>query len=460
MHRKNFIIGGGLVGPLLGLYINRKGYKVEIFERRPDVRKTIIDGGRSINLVVTEKGINALRELNLWEDVQEITVPVKGRMVHSIDGQQNYMPYSKNNKEANYSVSRLELNKLLIEKSEKEGVKYHFNHTLKDVDFEKSIATFSQNKKTITADYSRIFGTDGSGSVLRKKLIPFLKSKAIKTNEKLIPLGASYKELFMPSLSSGKYPLDKNALHIWPRGNFMLMALPNLDGSFTLTLYLPEEGENSFEKLVTKEDVNTFFNKYFKNTIELIPNLERDFFENPVGKLATVKCSPWHFQDRALLIGDAAHGIVPFFGQGMNAGFDDCVLLSNLMDSNSSWENIFSDFDSIQKINGDAIADMAVENYTEMAEKTADEHFIFKKQIEGRLGREFPDIYLSRYSMVTHTTIPYSIAKEVGVIQDEILEELSRGIKSEEEVNLTLAKDLISKKLVPLYEAKNIKLEY
>lgn len=457
--KKVIVVGAGLVGSLFAIFLKEKNFDVEVYERRPDMRKVIIDGGRSINLVVTEKGIHPLKEIGLWKDVEKLTIPVKGRMIHSREGATTYQAYSKDNSECNYSVSRGELNKFLIETAEKKGIKFHFNHNLVEMDLEKSQLTFeSENNSSVDVAFTQVFGADGSGSATRKEMIRNTHEELIDGEELAQPLGASYKELFMPAKGDGAYALEKNALHIWPRGNYMLMALPNLDGSFTMTLYLPENGDPSFTHLKSEEDVKKLFEKDFKDSLPIMPDLIKDFFENPEGKLATVRCFPWFYKDKVLLIGDAAHGIVPFFGQGMNAGFDDCSLLNRLMSSESDWGKIFESFNSIQKKNGDAIADMAIENFVEMSEKTGDPSFLLKKEVEAKIGCEFPSEYLSRYSMVVHTTIPYSTAQEAGEIQEQILEELCRDIDSADKVDLKRAKVLIKEKLSPFYKENKISL--
>lgn len=455
--KKVIIIGAGLVGSLLAIILKDKNLEVEVYERRPDMRKVVIDGGRSINLVVTEKGINPLKEIGLWDQVKELTIPVKGRMIHSREGQTNYQAYSSDNSECNYSVSRAELNKFLIETAEQKGIEFHFNQNLVEMDLELNQLTFeSENNSSIKVPFSRVFGADGSGSVTRSEMIRNSHEELIDCEDVAQPLGASYKELFMPAGEGGEYPFEKNALHIWPRGNFMLMALPNLDGSFTMTLYLPDNGTPSFDHLKTESDIKELFEKEFKNAIEFMPNYVNEFLENPVGNLATVRCFPWHYKDKVLLVGDAAHGIVPFFGQGMNAGFNDCSLLIKLMTPELDWASVFEKFDSIQKKNGDAIADMAIENFVEMSEKTRDPRFLLRKEVEAKIGREFPKEYLSRYSMVVHTEISYSLAQEAGEIQEEILFELCQNIERADQVDMVKAKTLLEEKFSPFLKQNKI----
>jgi kynurenine 3-monooxygenase len=367
------IIGGGLVGSLFSLVLKRKGYDVQVYERRPDMRKEVLDGGRSINLVITEKGLNALNLLNLKDKIIRETVPVYGRMMHDQQGNLTYQSYGVTGQECNYSISRALLNKIMINYAEAEGVKFHFNQKLHEADFQNNIFKF-QNERTgeLTEIVSeRTFGADGAPSACRN-----LMANAQFTKETITALGHDYKELMIPKEKAEEFNLKLSALHIWPRGQHMLMALPNLDGSFTVTLYLPDHGEISFENLKDEANITAYFKTFFPDALPLLPNLIKDFTKNPLGKLATVRCYPWHYQDKMALIGDAAHGIVPFFGQGMNAGFDDCVLLEKLMKIyGSDWTQIFTKYSEIQKPNGDAIAAMEIANLKEISEKDCDTDF-------------------------------------------------------------------------------------
>jgi kynurenine 3-monooxygenase len=449
MHKMT-IIGGGLVGSLFSLVLKRKGYDVDVYERRPDMRKELHDGGRSINLVITEKGLNALNLLGLRDKIIRMTVPVYGRTMHDQKGNLTYQAYGITGTECNYSVSRAELNKLMLSYAEAEGVKFHFNQKLTELDHQNNKLVF-QNEKT--GEISNViskntFGADGANSTCRS-----LMAKNQLTKEIITPLGHDYKELMIPEIKAEESQMKLSALHIWPRGNHMLMALPNLNGGFTVTLYLPEHGEISFENLKEESNINAYFKTFYPDVLPLMPTLIEDFIRNPVGKLATVRCSPWNYMDKIALIGDAAHGIVPFFGQGMNAGFDDCVLLEKLINTyKNNWTEIFSKYSELQKPNGDAIADMAIANLREMSEKVGDPNFLIQKQVEKMIAHKYPQYYLPRYSMITHTTIPYSICQKVGVIQDEILSEVCQGLNSAEDVNLEKAQDLIFNKLKPYCE--------
>lgn len=449
------VVGGGLVGSLFSIYLQKRGYQVSLFERRDDLRKIKGEEGRSINLIITEKGIRAVKELDLWKDIKRLTVPVRGRKIHDRDGKTTYQSYSKDDRECNYSISRKGLNEYLLNVANKEGVKIYFNKSLTSLDVEQKIAIFNETEKV---RFQHLFGADGSGSQVRKELMSFLDGTDIIHKNELEDLGVSYKELYMPS-DHGDFRIDRHSLHIWPRGDYFLMALPNVDGSFTMTLYLQNEGDLTFEKLDSRKKVEELFKRDFSDSIEHMPKYLKDFEKNPVGVLATVRTYPWVYKDSVLLLGDAAHGVVPFFGQGMNSGFDDCFLLGELIDRNNDWVHIFEEYYSIQKKNGDAIADMAIENYREMSQKTADPKFLLKKEIERILGNEFPDKYMSRYSMVVHSNISYFLSKEVGKVQSKILDELSSNITDPKDLDMELAKNLIQTKLLPFYEEKGVKLD-
>ncbi|RME15907.1 MAG: FAD-dependent monooxygenase [Bdellovibrio sp.] len=422
---KAVIIGGGLVGSLWSLFLKKEGWDVIIYEKRGDIRKLSADEGRSINLVVTLRGIAALKRLNLWDKVREITVPVYGRMMHDPKGNTVYQPYGRDQTECNYSVSRKDLNALLLNVAEEAGVEIHFNKELLSYDYELGLLKFKDEEVKAPV----VFGTDGAGSRVRKSL-PL-------EHDETFPLGASYKELLMPALKSGQYAMEKNALHIWPRGEFMLMGLPNLDGSFTMTLYLPDQGSVTFQDV----DVEFFFKEEFPDAYELIPELQDQWLQHPVGKLATVKCAPWNYKDKCVLMGDAAHAIVPFFGQGMNCGFEDCLSLIDLLKKHSSLKKAFELYSLERKPNADAIADMAIENFIEMKEKVGDPHFLLKKQVENRLERETS--YRSRYGMVMYTLMPYKEAQEQGKKQDLFLEKYLQDKTSLEDVDWNFLKEKV-----------------
>jgi len=440
------LIGAGLVGSLLAILLAKRGFRVEVFERRSDMRQKNISAGRSINLALANRGIYPLEQAGLMDKVKPILTTMKGRMIHDLEGKQNFQPYGQKPEEVIYSVSRGDLNKICMDEAEKSGlVKIHFNQRCTSVDFENNTFqvedSVSQEKQKLS--FSQLIGTDGSASEVRDA-IHKVESKQLD----ILQLGHSYKELRIPPGKNNEFQIDKNSLHIWPRGGYMLIALPNEDASFTVTLFMPNEGDISFKSIDTPEKVNEFFKTHFQDTLELLPELEKDFFENPTGSLATVKCSPWYHQDKALLLGDAAHAVVPFHGQGMNCGFEDALDLAETIDkysgSDLDWHEIFSTVDKNRKINGDAIADMAIENYITMRDSVRDEKFILKNQLAFELEKRFPERFCPRYSMVMFHRLPYSEAKERGVIQEDILSQLTDGLSDIDKVDYGLAERLIS----------------
>lgn len=448
---KIVIAGAGLVGSFWALALKKKGYEVELFEKRPDMRKDSADGGRSINLIATSRGLNAFTAAGILDEVKKIVVPVTGRMMHSLEGDLTYQPYGRDDSECNYSVSRSLLNITLLNEAEKAGVKITFEKELESIDPQSNTAIFSGR----TVSFDRFFGADGAGSPTRKELLRLMPDVL----ETVDFIDSDYKELLMPAASGGTYPIEKKALHIWPRGDHMLMALPNLDGSFTMTVYLPQKGERSFENLKTKEDITNFFEKYYKSSIPHMPEFAEEFLENPQGKLGTVRMSKWVYQDKIALIGDAAHAVVPFFGQGMNCGLEDCYYLLKYMEQfPNDWSRIFTEYDKNQRPNGNAIADMALENFIEMKDKVGDKNFLLKKAVEHKIENQFPDKYRARYGMVTYTLIPYLYAKEAGVIQNEILSELTKDLSSPDEVDMTKAEKLIDERFVPFLNDKGISI--
>jgi kynurenine 3-monooxygenase len=340
----------------------------------------------------------------------------------------------------------------MLDEAQKAGAKIYFEHSLESLDVESKSAVFSGTEVT----FDRFFGADGAGSLTRKALLKLMP----QVTEKVDFIDSDYKELFMPAGEKGDYPIDKKSLHIWPRGDHMLMALPNLNGSFTMTVYLPRSGDNGFEKIKNSEDVRAFFEKHYPDSREYMPEYASEFMENPQGRLGTVKVSSWVYKDKVALVGDAAHAIVPFFGQGMNCGMEDCFYLLSFLKKHSwDWEKAFEEYDRRQRPNGNAIADMALENFVEMKDKVGDAQFLLKKKIEHKIETTFPDLYRSRYGMVTYTLIPYSLAQKAGVIQDEILEELSSSIDSVDQLDLNKALELINEKFTPFVSKHNLSLK-
>ena len=456
--REVAIVGGGLVGSLLAVFLLRRGYGVTVWEQRPDLRGSGEEGGRSINLVVTSRGIHALRQVGLDKLVGQITIPVRGRMMHAIDGRLTFQPYGRDESECNYSVSRAELNRLLLVEAGKRGARLEFDKRLADADFRTGRLSFLDEHmgQTVETEATVVLGADGAGSAVRAAL-----QKLEGFRDSIEPLGHGYKELLIPADERGQYRIEKNALHIWPRGDIMLMALPNLGGSFTVTLYLPEQGASSFAELDTADGVRELFERQFADSIPLIPDLTEAFAANPTGFLGTVRCHPWHLEDRVALIGDAAHAIVPFFGQGMNAGFEDVTVLDSLMDRHDEdWGAVFDAYTDARKPHADAIADMALENFVEMRDRVGDAEFLLRKQVEYRLERDWPTEYRSRYSMVMYGDVPYRVALEAGLIQREILDEVCRGLGSAEQLDSARARGLIGEKLAPFLAKHSIVLDY
>jgi kynurenine 3-monooxygenase len=442
------LVGGGLVGSLLSIYFARRGFDVEIFERRPDMRKNQIAAGRSINLAISTRGLSSLEQVDLKEKVMKICLPMHGRAVHGLDGKVNFQAYGAES-QCIYSVSRGDLNKILMtEAEERYGVRIHFDHQLTRLDLDDLKAHFSAPEKNIEIDVHQFIGTDGSSSPIRSSILE--KTKAKHSSEFL---SYAYKELIIPARANGQSQMTTDALHIWPRKNFMLIALPNMDQSFTATLFLSEKGPMSFENLKTSEQLEQFFIEYFADAFEMLPHLQSEFFENPIGRMVTIKTDAWSFEDKALILGDAAHAIVPFFGQGMNCGFEDCRVLDQFLQKQNTdfnWQNIFEEFFKARKLNADAIADLAQENFIEMRDKVSDQQFLFHKAVERILMKNFSESYLSRYQMVSFSNIPYQMAKSIGVIEDDILKVLCQNLDKPENVDLARAALLIDQKLKPV----------
>jgi kynurenine 3-monooxygenase len=449
MSQKVTLIGAGLAGSLLAVYLAKKGFQVDVYERRPDMRKVLISAGRSINLALSTRGIHALKEVGLYENIMKIALPMKGRMIHSLSSTLNFQPYGKDDSEAINSVSRGELNMRLMDLAEAHNeVTFHFNKRCKGMDFDSGTVHFFDESLGMTQsiETDRVIGTDGSASAIRTDM---LKRNGFNFSQSFLEHG--YKELTIPAGPDGTFLLDKTALHIWPRKTYMLIALPNLDGSFTCTLFYPFKGKNSFDALDNEKKVIWFFEEQFPDALPLMPTLLKDYFGNPTGNLVTVKCSPWAVEDKVVLLGDAAHAIVPFFGQGMNCAFEDCTYLNECIDRyTGDWKRIFMEFEKLRKINADAIADLAVENFYEMRDLVTEPKFILKKKIEHLLEERLPDRFIPKYSMVTFHRMPYAVALERGRIQDEILDELSRDIQTPEEVHWEKAEQLIRQRLTVL----------
>ncbi len=418
------IIGAGLCGSLLALRLAQRGYKVEVYESRPDLRTTDISAGRSINLALSDRGFKALRLVGVEEKARAICIPMYGRLMHDTKGNTFSSNYSGREGEYINSISRGDLNGILLTEAEKhENVNIHFNQKCISIDIENTIAEFENyaTKEKIKVSGDVLFGTDGAGSVLRKSY--YLERKFLFSYSQDY-LTHGYKELEIPADTNGNHQISKDHLHIWPRGEYMLIALPNMDGSFTVTLFLGhEEGTYNFKDLASEEKITAFFQEQFPDALALIPNIAEEFANNPTGALGTVKCSPWHYKSNTLIMGDAAHAVVPFYGQGMNASFEDVVVLDAVLDQNlNDWESVFKAYTKARKLNTDAIGELAVENYYEMRDHVSNPLFKQKRKIEMDLEKNFPTEYFSKYSMVTFNEhIGYDEAMRIGRAQDKAL---------------------------------------
>jgi kynurenine 3-monooxygenase len=445
------LIGAGLNGPLLATSLRKRGFDVEIYERRPDMRKVRISAGRSINLAVSTRGIHALAQTGLWEAMQKIIIPMKGRMMHSPAGELTFQPYGRNESEVINSISRAELNIALLNAAEAAGANIHFQQRCTGFDPTTGAIELHDERSgaETTLKSSVVVGCDGSASAIRAEM---LKMSRFNFSQQYLDYG--YKELTIPATSDGKHLLETYALHIWPRGNYMLIALPNIDGTFACILFLPFEGAESFSALTNHGDVMKFFKSRFPDALRLMPQLVDNYFANPTGTMVTIKCLPWHVEGKSLLLGDAAHAIVPFFGQGLNCGFEDCTSLLELLDHyGPDWPRVFKEFEEQRKLNTDAIADMAIENFVEMRDLVADPRFLFRKQVELALQARYPRQFVPKYAMVTFHRIPYSVALARGIIQDRMLTQLCDPIQRIEDLDWAKADHLIRSELPPLEQA-------
>jgi len=442
------LIGAGLNGPLLAILLMQRGFAVEIYERRPDMRRVRMSAGRSINLALSTRGIYALQQAGLWERMRSIIIPMKGRMMHSISGELTFQPYGKNEAEVINSISRAELNIALMNAAEEHGATIHFNQRCTGYDLRTgAIRVRDESSGEETArDTGVVIGCDGAASSIRAEM---LKLNRFNFSQQYLDYG--YKELTIPASPQGMHLLETHALHIWPRGNHMLIALPNIDGTFACILFLPFEGADSFAGLTTPAQVDQFFESRFPDAVPLMPQLADNYSANPTGAMVTIKCSPWHSEGRALLLGDAVHAIVPFFGQGINCGFEDCTCLVELLDRRGAdWARVFAEFEKERKINTDAIADMAIENFTEMRDRVADSRFLLRKKVELALEARYPQVFVPKYAMVTFHRIPYSVALARGAVQDRMLAELCESINRVEDLDWDKADRLIHRDLAPL----------
>lgn len=422
MQKKVAIVGAGLVGSLWAVYMAKRGYQVDVFDRRPDIRKLKIVQGKSINLALSDRGWKGLEGAGIREAIEKVALPMAGRLMHAVDGTLTYQPYGKEG-QAIYSVSRGLLNQTLMQcADESPQVQMHFEHRCTDVNLKTNTIEFVDEAKgqPVARTYDHIFGTDGAFSAVRSRL-----TKVDRYDFSQTYLDHGYKELEIPAAAGGTHQLRKDCLHIWPRGEFMMIALPNVDGSFTCTLFIPFEGKNALEHLTTPEAVRAFFAQHFPDAMALMPELTDDFFANPNASLVMTKCFPWHFQDKVCLMGDAAHAIVPFYGQGMNAGFEDCTAMNRLLDEyGDDFQKVFPAFTKERKPCGDAILELALRNYIEMRDKTGDPVFLLQKKIEGRFSAKYPDRWIPLYSQVTFSHTPYHEALRNGDHQQRIMDRI------------------------------------
>ena len=454
------LIGGGLVGALLAQQLAGRGFAVDVYEKRPDPRLAGFTGGRSINLALAERGLQALRTAGLADDVLRRAVMMRGRMVHDRDGNSGLQRYGVDDSEVIWSVSRGALNMLLLDAAEAAGVRFHFGQSLVGADFGRQrIRLADEAGVQRERDAGMLIGADGAGSTLRAAM-----NAHAPLGERIESLGHGYKELEIPPAgelpaavlqhSGGRdqFALEPHALHIWPRGGYMCIALPNTEGSFTVTLFLPAQGAApSFASLPDAAAAAAFFREQFPGLLPLIPRFNEDFDSHPVGTLSTLYLERWHLDGRALLLGDAAHAIVPFHGQGMNCGFEDTVVLADLLaGAPDDSADVFAEFQRVRQPNADAIAAMAVENYIEMRDSVADPHYLAKRELGAKLAERIPGHYMARYRLVTFTHVPYAYALERGRAQDRLLEQLLRDTPNVADIDIEAAARLFQSTLEPL----------
>ncbi|EOZ91996.1 Kynurenine 3-monooxygenase [Indibacter alkaliphilus LW1] len=414
------ILGSGLIGSLLSIYLRKRGLDVHMYEKRADNRKSAYkEEGRSINMALSDRGWKALEDLGLTEKVKPLTIPMYGRKIHDEHGKTTFIPYGKEG-QAIYSISRGKFNQLLIDEAEAAGVNLHFEHKIEDVSLKDNTLLVSNPEASHQKIHSEvIIGSDGAYSALRNAML-----KQVRFDYKQEYISHGYKELTIPATESGEFAMDPNALHIWPRGSFMLIALPNPDKSFTCTLFLPFEGKRvCFENIRDEKDVEGVFKTYFDDAFELMPNLSKEYFTNPTAALINIECFPW-MQGKSLLIGDASHAMVPFYGQGMNCGFEDCYILDKLINKfgTNAWELVFAKFQKVRKPDTDAICQLAMENFEEMKNAVSDPKFQIRKKIEAKLHNLYPLDWIPLYTMVTFSDMPYSEAYAQGKLQESIMD--------------------------------------
>lgn len=422
--QKIAIVGAGLVGGLWAVYLAKRGHQVDVFDRRPDIRKMKVVQGKSINLALSDRGWRGLEGAGIGDEIRKVALPMSGRLMHAVDGTLTYQPYGKDG-QAIYSVSRGVLNQTLVHcAAEQPGVNLYFSYRCKDVDLASNTISFvdEESGNVVEKKYDRIFGTDGAFSAVRTRL-----TKVDRYDFSQTYLSHGYKELEIPANPDGTHRMRPDCLHIWPRGEYMMIALPNLDGSFTCTLFIAFEGKYSFEHLKTEDQVRAFFNEHFPDAVPMMPELTQDFFANPNASLVMTKVNPWNYKDQVCLMGDAAHAIVPFYGQGMNCGFEDCTVLNELLEKHDeNWADAFAEYSQVRKPAGDAILELALRNYIEMRDKTGDPSFLLQKKIEARFSAKYPEKWIPLYTQVTFSHIPYAEALASGDKQEAIMRKVMK----------------------------------
>jgi kynurenine 3-monooxygenase len=441
------IMGAGLVGTLLALYLTRRGHPVHLYERLPDPRKAGLREARSINLALSDRGWRGLAGVGITDDIRKVGIPMYRRVMHDQRGQLTYQPYGQEG-QAIFSVSRDSLNRTLLDLAEaKENVEITFGQKLTQLDLPgrrlhlRDVAS----AREYDVPYQRLFGVDGAWSAVRGAM-----QRLDRADYSQQYLEYGYKELTIAAGPGGTWQLEKNALHIWPRGNYLMIALPNLDGSFNATLFFPYEGPLSFDSLRTPEEVEKFFGEIFPDVVPLMPELDTEFFDHPTGSLVTIRCWPWSYQDSVLLLGDAAHAIVPFYGQGMNAGFEDCTVLDRLLDElgEENWGEVLDQFERLRKPNTDAMAELALYNFVEMRDHVADPRFLLQKRIESKIAAQFPGQWLPLYSRVTFSPdTPYAEAWAAGQRQEAIMQRLMPHIQTEDDFEKPEVQALVQQEL-------------
>lgn len=446
------IAGGGLVGSLLATYLGRAGHTVDVYESRADPRKTNIHEGRSFNLVLSQRGLEALKKAGIKEEIVRITTRMPGRIIHTVDGSEHYQPYGAGDKDCLHAISRTSLNKALLDIAEKSGnVRVNFGHRCLDYEIDRKSLKTKKDGEIIEVETERVFGTDGSSSAIRDRLSYLTQTQPSKDVAEY-----GYKELRIPAITPGKHSMEPNAFHVWPRGKYVMTAQANIDGSFAGALFLPTEGDISFATIGTTQ-IGQFFENNFPDLVPKMPSLVEDYGKNPVGSLCTIRCPKWHFKDRIVLLGDAAHAIVPFYGQGVNCGFEDVVALNQAMRDNCpNWENAFSSFEEQRKNNAYAIADLSLQNMREMSEGITNPKVLLAKEIAHRLAVKFPKDVIATHALVaSHPEYSYVEAKARGDALDKITLGIAERITEIGEADLISAHQKIIEAYGSLKELVN-----